>query len=50
MTARYGIAEWYRFEQDGTLPRWLAEIVGFDPPGARLAREVPFRRCVGSWA
>jgi len=31
-----------RFEQDGTLTRWLAEIVGFDPPAAMLAREVPF--------
>ena len=32
----------YRFEQNGTLTRWLAEIVGFDPSEAMLAREVPF--------
>lgn len=32
----------YRFEQDGMLTRWLAEIVGFDPLKAKLAREVPF--------
>ena len=32
----------HRFEQDGVLSRWLAEIVGFDPSGAMVAREVPF--------
>jgi len=32
----------YRFEQDSTLTRWLAQIVGFDPAEAMLAREVPF--------
>ena len=31
-----------RFEEDDLLPRWLAEIVGFDD--VFLAREVPFMR------
>ncbi len=33
-----------RFEQNGLLVRWLADIVGFRSGTARLAREVPFMR------
>ncbi len=31
-----------RFDQDYLLVRWLAEIVGFSPGEAMLAREIPF--------
>lgn len=31
-----------RFEQDGLVVRWLAEIAGITPGAALLAREVPF--------
>lgn len=31
-----------RFEEGQTLVSWLAEIVGFMPEEARVAREVPF--------
>ena len=31
-----------RFEESGLLVRWLAEIVGFAPDEAMVAREVPF--------
>ena len=31
-----------RFEQDHLLVRWLAEIVGFSPDEAKIAREIPF--------
>lgn len=31
-----------RFEEDKLLVRWLAEIVGFEPGEAMVAREVPF--------
>ena len=31
-----------RFEQDHTVIRWLAEIVGFPPEETMVAREVPF--------
>ncbi len=31
-----------RFEQDGVVFHWLADILGLDPRNARLAREVPF--------
>ncbi len=33
-----------RFEQNHLVPRWLAEIVGFDESRSFLAREVPFMR------
>ena len=33
-----------RFEEDQLLIRWLAEIVGFAPSEAMVAREVPFMR------
>lgn len=31
-----------RFEQDGLLIRWLAEIVGLSPAETMIAREIPF--------
>lgn len=31
-----------RFEQDGLLVRWLAEIVGLSPSETMIAREIPF--------
>ena len=31
-----------RFEQDQTIIRWLAEIVGFPPDETMVAREIPF--------
>ena len=37
-----------RFEEDQTLVKWLAEIVGFAPDEAMLAREVPFMRAARS--
>ena len=35
-----------RFEQDHLLVRWLAEIVGFAPEEAKIAREIPFMQSV----
>ena len=35
-----------RFEQDNLLIRWLAEIVGFPPDEAKVAREIPFMQSV----
>lgn len=35
-----------RFEQDYLLVRWLAEIVGFSPYEAKIAREIPFMQSV----
>ena len=35
-----------RFEQDHLLVRWLAEIVGFSPDEAKIAREIPFMQSV----
>lgn len=35
-----------RFEQDLLLVRWLAEIVGFPPEEAKIAREIPFMQSV----
>ena len=35
-----------RFEEDYLLVRWLAEIVGFSPDEARIAREIPFMQSV----
>ena len=37
-----------RFEQEQLLGRWLAEIVGFDPGQARMAREVPFMQAANT--
>lgn len=37
-----------RFEQDSVLLHWLAEIVGFPPDEAMVAREVPFMRGTGT--
>lgn len=36
----------YRFEQDYLLVQWLAEIVGFSPDEAKIAREIPFMQSV----
>ncbi len=33
-----------RFEQDRIVLTWLADIVGFEPESAQVAREVPFMR------
>ena len=35
-----------RFEQDHLLVHWLAEIVGFSPDEAMIAREIPFMQSV----
>ncbi len=35
-----------RFEQDYLLVGWLAEIVGFSPDEAKIAREIPFMQSV----
>lgn len=35
-----------RFEQEHLLVRWLAEIVGFSPDEAKIAREIPFMQSV----
>ena len=35
-----------RFEEDYLLVRWLAEIVGFSPDDAMVAREIPFMQSV----
>ncbi len=35
-----------RFEQDRLLVRWLAEIVGFSPDEAKVARKIPFMQSV----
>lgn len=37
-----------RFEQGQLLGRWLAEIVGFDPERAQMAREVPFMQAANT--
>lgn len=37
-----------RFEQDYLLVRWLAEIVGFSPDEAKIAREIPFMQSVST--
>ena len=37
-----------RFEQGQLLGRWLAEIVGFDPEQAQMAREVPFMQAANT--
>lgn len=37
-----------RFDQDYILVRWLAEIVGFSPEEARIAREIPFMQSVAT--
>ena len=37
-----------RFEEKQLLLRWLAEIVGFSPKEAMVAREVPFMRGTGT--
>ncbi len=34
----------HRFEEGRLLVRWLAEIVGFSPASAMVAREIPFMR------
>ena len=37
-----------RFKERSLLVRWLAEIVGFNPQEATMAREVPFTRGTGT--
>ena len=34
----------YRFDQNNLVPRWLADVVGFNQDESFLAREVPFMR------
>lgn len=37
-----------RFEQDGEIIRWLADIVGFPPDDIMLAREIPFMQSIST--
>ena len=37
-----------RFEQDYLIVRWLAEIVGFSPDEAMIAREIPFMQSIST--